>query len=251
MAGWRTVYLDMVDSTNNEVKRRADLGAPEGLAVIAGEQTAGRGRLGRSFQSPKGKGLYLTVLLRPALSPSQVTGLTAWTAVAVCNAVEAECSLRPRIKWTNDIILNGKKLCGILVETKTEGDRISYAAVGVGINVNQTPEDFDPQIRSVAGSLAMALGRNTEPSALASRVLEALGRMYDEFPAQKAQWLSRYRDDCLSIGREVALVRGDRVRYAYAEGVGDDFSLLVRYPDGTREAVQSGEVSVRGLLGYV
>jgi BirA family biotin operon repressor/biotin-[acetyl-CoA-carboxylase] ligase len=251
MGNWQTIYLDTVDSTNNEVKRRADRGAPHGLAVVAGEQTAGRGRLGRSFQSPCGKGLYLTVLLRPALSPAQVTGLTAWTAVAVCDAVQAAFALRPRIKWTNDIILDGKKLCGILVETKAEGERLAYAAVGIGINANQTPEDFDPQVRPVAGSLAMALGRSVEPAGLVPYVLQALGRMYDEFPDRHAQWLARYRADCLSIGREVALVRGGRVRYAYAEDVGDDFSLLVRYPDGTREAVRSGEVSVRGLLGYI
>lgn len=251
MVNWQTVLIDSVDSTNSETKRRADAGAPEGLAVIAGEQTAGRGRLGRSFQSPKGKGLYLTVLLRPALSPAQVSCLTAWTAVAVCDAVQAAFALRPRIKWTNDIILNGKKLCGILVETKAEGNRLLYAAVGVGINLNQAPEDFGPQVRPVAGSLAMALGRRVEPSEIAPRVLDALGRMYGEFPVQNARWLSRYRSDCLNIGREVTLVRGDEVQYAYAEDVGDDFSLHVRYPDGTHESVRSGEVSVRGLLGYI
>lgn len=251
MISWQTVYLDTVDSTNNELKRRADAGAPEGLVVIAGRQTSGRGRQGRSFQSPAGKGLYLSALLRPETVPAEAAALTAWTAVAVCDGIEAACSLRPGIKWTNDLIVNGRKLCGILVEGRTDGQRLRYLAVGIGINVGHAPEDFEPPIRSTAVSLSMALGKPVDSAGLTVHLLQALDRMRADFPARKAEWLSRYRQNCLTVGRRVMLLRGEEMRDAFAEGIGDDFGLIVRYPDGRRETVTSGEVSVRGMLGYV
>ena len=120
--GSRLLCLDTIDSTNTEAKRQAMAGAPEGLVVLAEEQTGGRGRLGRSFQSPRGCGLYLTALLRPQLPPIEVVDFTAWVAVAVCDGIQAACGVRPRIKWTNDIVLEGKKLCGILTEMGLENE---------------------------------------------------------------------------------------------------------------------------------
>ena len=151
LVGRRLLCLDTVDSTNTECKRRAMAGAREGLAILAEEQSGGRGRLGRSFQSPRGKGLYLSVLLRPPLEPVQVTDFTAWVAVAVCDGVQAACGVRPRIKWTNDIVLNGKKLAGILTELglESESNALEYLVTGIGINVNQGPEDFDPEVRGL------------------------------------------------------------------------------------------------------
>lgn len=119
LVGSRLLCLDTIDSTNTEAKRQAMAGAPEGLVVLAEEQTGGRGRLGRSFQSPRGCGLYLTALLRPQLPPIEVVDFTAWVAVAVCDGIQAACGVRPRIKWTNDIVLEGKKLCGILTDRKS------------------------------------------------------------------------------------------------------------------------------------
>jgi len=251
LINWQTVYLDTVDSTNNEIKRRAEAGAPQGLVVIAGEQTKGRGRQGRFFQSPKGRGLYLTALLRPELAAAELMNLTAWTAVAVCDGIESACSLRPKIKWTNDLIVNNKKLCGILVESKVEGPHLDFVAVGIGINVNHAAEDFDPEVRSVATSLTMALGNPVSMTELTGCILRSLEEMYAAFSARQPTWLERYRADCLTTGREVLLVRGDRTQPAFAEGISDDFGLIVRYPDGRRETITYGEVSVRGLLGYV
>ena len=154
--GRALVCLETVDSTNNEVKRRALAGAADGLAVVAEQQTGGRGRRGRSFVSPAGQGLYLSVLLRPRCPLEEVSTLTAWTAVAVCNAVERVCGVRPGIKWPNDVILDGRKLCGILTELELEAETaaLRHVVVGVGINLTQTAADFGPEVAPVAVSLA-------------------------------------------------------------------------------------------------
>ena len=251
--GRALVCLETVDSTNNEVKRRALAGAADGLAVVAEQQTDGRGRRGRSFVSPAGQGLYLSVLLRPRCPLEEVSTLTAWTAVAVCNAVERVCGVRPGIKWPNDVILDGRKLCGILTELELEAETaaLRHVVVGVGINLTQTAADFGPEVAPVAVSLAQALGRAPRRAEMAAAVLAALDELYAAFPAERAAWLERYRADCLTLGRTVRLLRAGGEEEAFAEAVDDTFALVVRRADGSREAVSSGEVSVRGLLGYV
>ena len=251
--GRALVCLETVDSTNNEVKRRALAGAADGLAVVAEQQTGGRGRRCRSFVSPAGEGLYLSVLLRPRCPLEEVSTLTAWTAVAVCNAVERVCGVRPGIKWPNDVILDGRKLCGILTELELEAETaaLRHVVVGVGINLTQTAADFGPEVAPVAVSLAQALGRAPRRAEMAAAVLAALDELYAAFPAERAAWLERYRADCLTLGRTVRLLRAGEEEEAFAEAVDDAFALVVRRADGSREAVSSGEVSVRGLLGYV
>ena len=253
LVGSTLVCLDTIDSTNTECKRRAVAGAPEGLVVTAEEQTGGRGRRGRSFQSPRGGGLYLSALLRPRLEPAEVTDLTAWVAVAVCDGIQAACGIRPRIKWTNDLVLNGKKLAGILTELglESETNSLDYLVPGVGINVNQQPEDFDPELRSMATSLAMELGRPVRRAELAAQVIRALDRMYAGFPDNKQEYLDKYRADCLTPGNQVQLITPSSRQEARAIAVDDDFRLVVELPDGTRKALSAGEVSVRGMYGYV
>jgi len=242
--GRALVCLETVDSTNNEVKRRALAGAADGLAVVAEQQTGGRGRRGRSFVSPAGQGLYLSVLLRPRCPLEEVSALTAWTAV---------CGVRPGIKWPNDVILDGRKLCGILTELELEAETaaLRHVVVGVGINLTQIAADFGPEVAPVAVSLAQALGRAPRRAEMAAAVLVALDELYAAFPAERAAWLERYRADCLTLGRTVRLLRAGGEEEAFAEAVDDTFALVVRRADGSREAVSSGEVSVRGLLGYV
>lgn len=249
--GSSLVCLDTVDSTNNEVKRRAEA-APDGLAVLAETQTGGRGRRGRGFVSPKGRGLYLSVLLRPDCALEEVGALTAWTAVAVCDAVEQCCGLRPGVKWPNDVVLEGRKLCGILTELELEAEsgRVRYVVVGAGINVSQTEAEFGPEVAPVAVSLAQVMDKPPRRASLAAAVLTALDRMYAAFPTQKQAYLARYRAGCLTVGRPIRAVRPDGMREGFAEAVDDSFALVVRWPDGRREALNSGEVSVRGLLGY-
>lgn len=249
--GGTLVCLPTVDSTNNELKRRA-AEAPDGLAVLADEQTGGRGRRGKTFQSLGGRGVYLSVLLRPAGSLAELSALTAWIAVAVCEGIREACGAETEIKWTNDVLLGGKKLCGILTELELEAESglLRHVIVGVGVNINQTAADFGPELASVATSLALA-GYPVRRTELAVCLLQALDRMYAAFPAERERYLAEYRRRCVTTGRDVLLLRGNTRQTAFAEAVEDDFSLRVRFPDGHRENVTAGEVSVRGLMGYM
>ena len=250
--GSSLVCLDTVDSTNNEVKRRAVDQVPQGLVVVSAQQTGGRGRRGRSFVSPPG-GLYLSALLKPDCPLEQVSALTAWSAVAVCDAIEQVCHLRPGIKWPNDVILDGRKLCGILTELELEGETaaLRYVVAGIGVNLSQTEADFGPEVAPVAISLAQAMGRAPRRAELAAALLDSLDKLDRDFPGQWDRWLERYRADCITVGRPVKVIRGREERTGTAVGVDDTFALVVRWEDGTQEALSSGEVSVRGLLGYI
>ena len=251
--GQNVICLDRVDSTNNYAKQLANQGAPHGTVVLTDHQTDGRGRRGNSFLSPAGKGLYLSVLLRPELPPTDVINLTAWIAVAVCDAVEQVIGERPGIKWTNDLILRQKKLCGILTEMSLEAEtgELQYVVAGIGLNVSQTDEDFGTEVASLAISLEQALGRKVRRADLAAAVIRALDRMMADFPHEKASYLERYRSHCLTLGREVRLIRKGKAQIAFAESIDEDFALVVRHENGVRETVTAGDVSVRGLLGYV
>ncbi len=251
--GSHLLCLETIDSTNTEAKRRALEGAPHGLVILSEEQTAGRGRLGRSFQSPKDCGLYCSTLFRPKLSPAQVMDFTAWVAVAVCDGIEACCGVRPRIKWTNDLVLGGKKLCGILTELGLEGEthQLDYLIAGIGINVSHSVEDFDQEIREMATSLALETGAPVRRTQLAVCLVQALDQMYRQFPQEKEQYLRQYRADCITLGQQVQLITPVARREARAVDIDDQFRLVVELPDGSREALSTGEVSVRGMYGYV
>lgn len=251
VVGREVVCLETVDSTNEEVKRRALAGAEAGLIVTSEQQTAGKGRRGRGFQSLSGKGLYLSVLLKPDVPLDQVSQLTAWTAVAVCRAIEAVCEVRPQIKWPNDVLVEGKKLCGILTEMGVEAETgaLSYVVAGMGTNVSQTQEDFGPELCGIATSLRI-LGAEVTRQELAAALIAELDRLNGDFPHGRAEYLAEYRARCVTLGREVKLIRPDREERAVAEGITGAFQLVVRKEDGTEETVSSGEVSVRGLLGY-
>ncbi len=250
--GCQVVCLDTVVSTNNTCKDLAAKGAPTGLVVTAEEQTGGKGRRGRSFQSLGGKGLYLSALLRPQAPLEQVSRLTAWTAVAVCRAVEALTGLSPQIKWTNDILLDGKKLCGILTELSLEGESgaLDYVVVGIGVNVSQTAADFGPELSPIATSLGRHMAAPPRRAEIAAAILTQLEEIRAGFPQREGEYLAEYRRRCITVGREVLLLQGDRQLPAQALGINDDFSLQVRLSSGEERAISAGEVSVRGLLGY-
>jgi BirA family biotin operon repressor/biotin-[acetyl-CoA-carboxylase] ligase len=246
--------FDEIDSTNTYAKKIALTGAADGTVVVADCQTAGRGRMDRSFQSPKGKGIYLTVLLRPDLPPERLLPVTALTGVAVCKAIEEVCGARPGLKWPNDPVLGNKKVCGILTELSLEGEsgRVQYLVVGIGINVSQTAADFTPEVAEMATSLAAALGRPVSRPALAAALIRALDRLYGDLKAgDLSEYLSVYRRDCVNLGKPVQLLSGEDRETVTAVGVDEDFGLVVRGADGTEKTVRSGEVSVRGLYGYV
>lgn len=241
--------FDALESTNTYAREQEN--APDGMVVIADYQTGGRGRLGRTFQSPRGKGLYLTVLLRPDLPPDRLLPVTALAGAAVCDAVEKVCGLRPGIKWPNDLVLGKKKLCGILTEMTLENG--VCLVLGIGLNVSQTAEDFSPDVAEMATSLAVELERPVSRPALAAEIIRELDCLY---AALKRGDLSRYleifRQDCVTLGKTVQLISpaGERDTVT-AVDVDEKFGLVVRDEAGRERTVRSGEVSVRGMYGYV
>lgn len=245
--------VDSTDSTNSHLKRMAQEGAPHGTCLIALEQTGGRGRQGRSFSSPAGMGLYYSLLLRPKCAPNQAGHITAMAAVAACDAVETACGIRPGIKWTNDLVLNQKKLAGILTEMDADWgtNSIDHIIIGIGINLNQKFDDFPEDIQNIATSIRLSARKEITHSALAAALVTRFSQMSSALLTEKALWLGRYRQDCVTLGKEVKILRGQKTRYGWALDIDEGGGLMVRYTNGETDTVSSGEVSVRGIYGYV
>ena len=245
-------FFSELDSTNDRLKVMARQGAPHGTVLLADRQTGGHGRMGRTFLSPEGMGVYLSILLRPSCAPADLMHLTCATGVAMCEAVEQAARFRPSIKWTNDLVYGKRKLGGILTELglNPKGG-VDYAIIGIGINCCQTETDFAPEIRDIAGSLSMAAGREIDRSQVAAAMMDALCRMSGNLLSGKAWLLDQYRKDCITVGQDISLLRGEEVRHGHAVDVDDNGALVVAFPDGSVEALNSGEVSVRGMYGYV
>jgi len=209
--------------------------------------------MGRSFFSPGGVGIYFSLLLRPDCPPTELMHLTCATAVAMCDAVETAAGFRPGIKWTNDLVQEKRKLGGILTELGLSASgRVDYVIIGIGINCCQKEEDFDPEIRGIAGSLSMVTGKEIVRAAVAAAMMDSLYRMDQILLAEKEAILNRYRQDCITIGQEISLLRvGEEVRHGRAIDMDDEGALIVEFSDGHLETVNSGEVSVRGMYGYL
>ena len=252
---WRDTlhWFDTVDSTNTRAKALARDGAPHGTVLIAGSQTGGRGRLGRSFSSPTGLGVYLSVILRPGCAPDALMHLTCAAAVAACKAVENAANLCPQIKWTNDLVCEKKKLGGILTELSVDGKTglIDWAIVGIGINCLQKPEDFPAQLRDMAVSVRQLTSAPCSPARLAAALTEALFQMDAGLLSAKKQLMDDYRKRCMTLGKQIVILQGDTVRHATALDLDENGGLLVRYDDGQCQTVCSGEVSIRGMYGYL
>ncbi len=243
--------LATVDSTNSYLKREALAGAPDGTVAAADSQTAGRGRLTRQFLSPSGKGVYLSVLLRPQLPPEQLLGATGMAAVAVARAVERVSGAAVQIKWTNDLVLNGKKLCGILTEMTLEGESgtVQSLVIGAGVNVSQAAEDFGPDVSQMAVSLAQA-GYAVSRPRLAAAMIEELYRLSKALGGETGKWVEEYRRRCVTLGRPVQLLWTQGQEKAQALDIDGQFGLVIRRENGETATVRTGEVSVRGLYGY-
>lgn len=252
---WSThlTVLDTVDSTNTYCKKLAAEGAPHGTVVVADHQTGGRGRLGRSFASPAGVGVYLSVILRPNVPPMQLMHLTAAAAVAAVEAVHETAGIRPGIKWTNDLVLGKRKCAGILTEMslQAESGLVDYAVIGIGTNCNHAEEDLPPEVRPIAVSLREYTGETVDRNAYAAALIRWLHRADAELQTAQQAWMEKYTSDCITVGQDVRIVRGDTVRLAHADGIDAQGALLVTYEDGTKDVVNSGEVSVRGMYGYL
>jgi len=247
------MVLDSVDSTNNFAKQLASGGAPEGTAVLARLQTGGRGRLGRSFSSPADMGIYLSVILRPQAKPTELLHLTAAAAEAAAEAIELQTGLETGIKWVNDLTVGGKKLAGILTELSVEPEsgQAEYVVVGIGVNCSQRPEDFPPELQSIATSVLAQTGEKPDPNALAAEMIRSVSRLSSTLLTEQAQWMKHYAARCVTVGKQVRVIRPLETREAVALAIDENGALQVEYPDGTRSWVNSGEVSVRGLYGYL
>ena len=246
---WRNSihYFDTIDSTNNYAKKLAMEGADAGTVILAGQQTAGRGRLGRSFSSPANMGLYLSVILRPDCRPTELMHLTCAAGVAAVNAIGDP---GVGIKWTNDLVMGKRKLGGILTELSIDPvtQKVAWVVVGIGINCCQENHHFPAEIRHMACSLGINW---QDVPALAANLIRSLQEMDATLLADKAKIMKTFTEKCVTIGSEISVVRGEHIRHGKATGLDGDGGLLVSYPDGTSEVVTSGEVSIRGMYGYI
>lgn len=250
-AGQKLYVYEEIDSTNIRAKQLGETGEPQGTLVVANRQSAGRGRRGRNWESPEGCGVYLSILLRPEFAPDRASMLTLVMAYSVAKALKECTGLDVQIKWPNDIVINGKKLVGILTEMSTEIDYINHVVVGVGINVNT--EIFPEEIEDKATSLRIECGYKIQRSFIVAEVMKQFEQDYEMFLQKKdLSWLREKYDQLLvNCGREVMIHGAVEPYAAHALGISDTGELLVRLEDGSVEAVYAGEVSVRGMYGYI
>lgn len=242
-------FCEQTDSTNSEAKRFAEAHPAETALFVAEEQLSGRGRLGRQWMSEHGTGLYFTLLIRPDIEPARAPLVTQVAAVAAAEAVEKVTGLETLIKWPNDLVIQGKKVCGILAELSAEMTAVNYLVVGIGINVNQS--DFPEEIRDKATSLKLLMGQPVDRLSLLTETVTAFGRhlaaLEDE--AALTRLHETYCRKSATLGREVRLL-GKQNRIARVVDITREGELVVLYPDGTRDLIHFGEVSVRGLDFY-
>jgi BirA family biotin operon repressor/biotin-[acetyl-CoA-carboxylase] ligase len=232
-------------STNDVAARLARGGAAEGAVVFAESQTNGRGRMGRAWISPAGKGLWFTVLLRPAFAPQGTTQLTVAAATALSRAITLQTGVTPEIKWPNDILIRGRKVAGILTEMRAELDQVQEVLLGIGMDVNLETGDFPAPLRRTATSLRIETGQKVSRSELAVAILRELDRDYQavaegRFGRLAEQWEER----CTTLGRLVAIRFGTRVIRGRAESLDDDGALLVRGTHGLLERIVGGDVTL-------
>ena len=244
-------YFSRIDSTNQYAKRIAEEGAPDGTLIIADEQTAGKGRSGRTWVTPPAEAIAFTLLLRPKLSPDRISMVTLVMGLAVTNAVNSLYDVSAGIKWPNDVVIKGRKLCGILTEMSAEVRQVNYIVIGVGINANLT--SFPEEIREIATSLRLELGCDINRAELIARVMTEFERLYAEFEAQGdlSAVMQEYNELCLNAGSKVRVLDPNGEYTGTSRGINSMGELLVETEDGQIQEVYAGEVSVRGIYGYV
>jgi BirA family biotin operon repressor/biotin-[acetyl-CoA-carboxylase] ligase len=236
---WDPVLLVETSSTNDVARDHARKGARAGFLVAASRQTAGRGRLGRSWESPPERGLYVSIVLRPDLPMREAGKLTILSSLAMVDAVETVAGLRPRIKWPNDLVLNGRKLAGLLIETELKAGRLAFAVIGIGLNVRHQAEDFSPEVRELATSLYLATGRAYRRADLLVALLHAMERRLAQ-PFQEAR--EAWAASSLTLGQQVSLTTGRGRKHGQALGLDESGALLVRGDSGEVEAITAGDM---------
>lgn len=241
-------HFQKISTTNDMAKDLAIQGQAEGLLVIAEEQTVGKGRLGRQWVSPQGKGLWFSLLLRPLINPQEAPKLTVLAAVAVAQSIRKITGLPAQIKWPNDVLVEGKKVCGILTEMNAEMDRVNYIVVGIGINVNQTKEDFPIELTEIATSVAMAWGQTVKRIDLLTEILQNLDNLYYRFlQGDYGEAWEVWRQLSCTIGKNVMISGPNWQVKGLAVDIDQDGALEVVLPTGERKRFLSGEVSLRPI----
>lgn len=244
--GHKIYHYNSVPSTNLLARELAQKGAPEGTLVVAEEQTGGKGRLGRSWHSPRGKGLCFSLIFRPPAAPAQAAQLTILAAVALTGAIRKETGLMAGIKWPNDLLFEGKKICGILTEMSAEMDRVNHLVLGAGINVNQSAEDFPEEVRDTATSLLLALNRPVPRVRLIQSILASIEKWYNRWLTEGfTPALGRWKDFSVTLQRPVRIHTLKESWDGWAEDLDEEGALILRMPDRSRRRVVSGEVSLR------
>ncbi len=248
--GQQVKYYDEVESTNERGKALAIEGAEEGTLVIADRQSEGKGRLGRSWSSPGGTGIWMSLILKPEILPQYASQLTLVAGLCVCEALKEVTGLSAMIKWPNDIIINNKKVCGILTEMSAEMERINYIVVGIGINVNQRsfPEDLP-----FATSLAIEGNEEYIRKDIVKAFLYRFNEAYEHYKLEPnlKSMIDQYESNCITLGKTVRITSGGESFIGLAKGITLEGNLLVETEHGEEREINSGEVSVRGLYGYI
>ena len=246
-----------INSTNIRVKQLAELGEPEGTLVVAETQTAGKGRRGRDWDSKQQVGIWMSLLLRPKVKPAEVSCLTLVAAMAVAKAMQNFCGIDAKIKWPNDVVTNGKKLCGILTEMNSEMDFIHYVVIGIGINANH--KSFSQELQDKATSIYLETGQRVDRQIFIAEVMEHFTIYYEKYLKNRDMTLlwQEYNELLVNRDREVLVYHGmveeqrpEVAERGTAKGIDTSGALLVETERGLKKIV-SGEVSVRGIYGYV
>lgn len=257
-------YFRVIDSTNTYAKRIAEEGCDNGTIVVADSQTSGKGRLGRIWDSADKKGIWMSVVLRPSVAPGDVQIITLGAAAAVVNAIYKTTGIKAGIKWPNDIILEGKKICGILTEMNTEMDKVNFLVVGIGLNVNHEAKDFPDGIKDIATSMRYYADTNKlqvnelvkegffNRSEIIKSILFELERIYSKIEnGCLEEIIEVWKSNSVTLGREVCMTLRNVQYLGIAKDISEGGKLVVQCTDGVCREVTSGEVSIRGVLGYV
>lgn len=248
--GRQIKHFQSIDSTNKIAKEIAcDL--EEGTAIIAEEQILGKGRMGRDWISPKNKGIWMSIVLKPEIDLAKVSRITQIGAAAIYMALE-EMGISAKIKWPNDILINNKKVAGILTEMTGELNRVDYIIMGIGLNVNLDINHIPEDLRHKATSLKIENGKKLDRKKITANILNELEKYYIDFKrsGDLKGVIDILKDNSILIGREVRVIEGSRERIGLALDIDLDGSLIVDFKEG-RESIYSGEVSIRGIHGYI